>query len=160
MAKGKYEAWLSPENLLRLEDWARDGLIMEQIAHNVGCNVKTLREWRNRYPPIGDAIKRGRDVPDIEVTNALHQRSVGYYYDEITQERVVNPDTGESEMQVTKIVRKHVPGDPSAQRYWLNNRRPDRWRNNPVDETDSATLTEARKLLGGIHSAINGKGGG
>lgn len=26
MAKGKYEYWLTPEGLLQLEGWARDGL--------------------------------------------------------------------------------------------------------------------------------------
>lgn len=26
MAKGKYEYWLIPEGLLKLEGWARDGL--------------------------------------------------------------------------------------------------------------------------------------
>ena len=32
MAKGKYEYWLTPEGLLKLEGWARDGLTDEQIA--------------------------------------------------------------------------------------------------------------------------------
>ena len=32
MAKGKYEQWLTPEGLLKLEGWARDGLTDEQIA--------------------------------------------------------------------------------------------------------------------------------
>lgn len=33
MAKGKYEYWISPEGLLKIEDWARMGLTNEQIAH-------------------------------------------------------------------------------------------------------------------------------
>ena len=32
MAKGKYQEWLEPEGLLKLEGWARDGLTDEQIA--------------------------------------------------------------------------------------------------------------------------------
>lgn len=42
MAKGKYEKWLQPENLILLEGWARNGLTDEQIAHNMGITVKTL----------------------------------------------------------------------------------------------------------------------
>lgn len=30
MAKGKYREWLTPEDLLKLEGWARDGLTDEQ----------------------------------------------------------------------------------------------------------------------------------
>lgn len=36
MAKGKYQEWLEPEGLLKLEGWARDGLTDEQIAQNMG----------------------------------------------------------------------------------------------------------------------------
>ena len=46
MAKGKYEYWLSPEGLLKLEGWARDGLIDEQIAANAGINPATLYDWK------------------------------------------------------------------------------------------------------------------
>lgn len=44
MAKGKYADWITPDGLLLLEGWARDGLTDEQIAHNIGVNVKTLYE--------------------------------------------------------------------------------------------------------------------
>ena len=42
MAKGKYEYWLTPEGLLKLEGWARDGLTDEQIAHNMCIAYSTL----------------------------------------------------------------------------------------------------------------------
>lgn len=157
MARGKYEDWLTPENLLRLEAWARDGLTFEQIAHNIGCSESTLREWRERHPAISTALKKGREVVDIEVENALYKRAVGYNYNETIREIVKDPETGEDSLQVTKVVTKHVVPDTTAQIYWLKNRRPDKWRDRPVDETDSATLTEARKLLGSIPSVI-GKG--
>lgn len=38
----KYEYWLTPEGLLKLEAWARDGLTDEQIAKNVGISRETL----------------------------------------------------------------------------------------------------------------------
>ena len=157
MARGKYEAWLEPENLLRLEAWARDGLTLEQIAHNIGCSTSTLREWRTLYPAISAALKRGADVVDIEVENALHKRAVGYSYDEIISEPAVDPDTGKEVLKISKIVRRHVVPDVTAQIYWLKNRRPDKWRDKPVDESESATLSAARELLGDIPSVINGQ---
>ncbi|MER2081245.1 MAG: hypothetical protein ABS876_06955 [Ruminococcus sp.] len=49
MAKGKYQKWLTPEGLLLLEGWARDGLSEEQIAKNMGINAVTLYRWKEKY---------------------------------------------------------------------------------------------------------------
>ena len=77
MAKGKYEYWLSSEGLLKLESWARDGLIDEQIAENIGINPATLYDWKKKYPEISEALKKGKEVVDIEVENALLKRALG-----------------------------------------------------------------------------------
>lgn len=71
MAKGKYEKWLKAENLLLLEGWARDGLTDEQIAKNMGITAKTLWEWKKRYGNICNALKKGKEVVDYQVENAL-----------------------------------------------------------------------------------------
>lgn len=71
MAKGKYEKWLKEENLLLLEGWARDGLTDEQIAKNMGISAKTLFNWKTSYLPILQALKKGKEVVDYEVENAL-----------------------------------------------------------------------------------------
>lgn len=71
MAKGKYEKWLKKENLLLLEGWARDGLTDEQIAKNMGISVKTLYRWQEQYSQICQSLKKGKEVVDYEVENAL-----------------------------------------------------------------------------------------
>ena len=67
----KIDDWLQPDSLILLEGWARDGLTYEQIANNVGIDVTTLREWRKKDPTISTALKKGREVVDFEVENAL-----------------------------------------------------------------------------------------
>ena len=133
MAKGKYQEWLTEEGLLQLESWARDGLTDEQIASNMGITRKTLAEWKTKYSDICDTIKRGKAVVDIQVENALLKRALGYSYDEVTRERVLDydPSTGQvvgSHMEITKTVKKEVQGDTTAQIFWLKNRRPEQWR--------------------------------
>lgn len=71
MAKGKYQRWLEPEGLTLLADWARNGLTDEQIAGEMGCSCSTLYEWKNKYPEISEALKRGKQVVDAQVENAL-----------------------------------------------------------------------------------------
>ena len=118
MAKRKYEYWLTPEGLIKLEGWARDGLTDEQIAKNIGINRDTLYRWKKAYPDFSDALKRGKEVVDRQVENALLKRALGYTYDEITFE-------GDDEV---KRVRKQVVPDTTAQIFWLKNRKPEEWR--------------------------------
>ena len=122
MAKGKYEEWLEPEGLLKIEGWARDGLTDEQIAENMGICRDTLIEWKKKYSDISDTLKRGKEVVDRQVENALLKRALGYKYTETTKERI------DGSLVVTKTVEKEVVPDTTAQIFWLKNRKPDVWR--------------------------------
>lgn len=128
MAKGKYEKWLEPDGLLLLEAWARDGLTDEQIAHNMGVAYSTLRVWRDKLSALSAALKKGKDVVDIEVENSLLKRAKGCTVVEETQKLMLNPDTGKRELITTKKVIKEILPDTTAQIFWLKNRRPDLWR--------------------------------
>lgn len=121
MAKGKYEYWLSPDGLLRLEAYARDGLTDEQIAHNMGVSPATLYNYKRDHLEILEALKKGKEVVDIQVENALLKRALGYSYEEKKVE------VSEEGTKVTKTIKEVVP-DTTAQIFWLKNRRPDRWR--------------------------------
>jgi len=117
---------------------------MEQIAHNCGCSLSTLKEWRNHYPAISAALKKGKDVVDVEVENALLKTALGYSYDEVTQERVRNPETGKMELMETKRVTKRVLPNVTAQIFFLKNRRPDQWRSKPLDDSEEEDIDATR----------------
>lgn len=121
MAKGKYEYWLTPEGLLKLEGWARDGLTDEQIAHNMGINIATLYRWKEKYCDICESLKRGKDVVDRQVENALLKRALGYEYEEVKKkfERGV--------MTERTVTKKEVIPDVTAQIFWLKNRKRETW---------------------------------
>lgn len=155
MAKGKYEQWLTAEGLLQLEAWARNGLTDEQIAKNIGVNPDTLYTWKKKYPEISESLKKGKEVVDIEVENALLKRALGYKFTEITKESMYNPKTEKFEFRVSKEVVKEVQPDTTAQIFWLKNRKPADWRdkkdvdlnaniNNPFN---GLTTEELKKLI-------------
>ena len=124
MAKGKYHEWITESGLKSIEQWARDGLIEDQIARNIGICSDTLNEWKKRFPAISEAIKKGKAPVDYEVENALLNRARGYDYEEIRTDA-----TGKV---ITST--KHVPPDTAACIFWLKNRRPDKWREKPVQQ--------------------------
>lgn len=90
--RGKYQEWLTKEGLVKLEGWARDGLTDEQIATNMGISRSTLNEWKKKYPDISDTLKRGKEVVDRQVENALLKRALGYEYTEKKYESVLMSD--------------------------------------------------------------------
>lgn len=131
MAKGKYHEWLSEDGLIKIQGWARDGLIDEQIAHNMGITTKTLYEWKNKYSEISEALKKGKEVIDRQVENALLKRALGYTYDETTYEYGVE----------TKRVTKEVAPDTTAQIFWLKNRKPAEWRDK-IEQQQTVTIQD------------------
>ncbi|WP_353106242.1 helix-turn-helix domain-containing protein [Acetoanaerobium noterae] len=156
MAKGKYQEWLTSEGLLKLEAWARNGLTEKQIAHNIGITEQTLNVWKKSYPSFSESLKKGKEVIDIQVENALLKRALGYQYTERTKERLFDEETGQYVLEITKEVTKEVQPDTTAQIFWLKNRKPQEWRDkketelsgniktNPFDEL---TPDELRKLI-------------
>lgn len=147
--KGSYKKWLEADNLILLEGWARDGLTDEQIAYNIGIHVSTLYEWKKKYEEFDEALKRGKEVVDREVENALLKRALGYSYDEITEIRE------EGVLIQKKVVKKHIVPDTTAQIFWLKNRRPDIWRDkkdidmnaNISNPFDGISTDDIKKLI-------------
>ena len=136
MAKGKYEYWITPEGLLKIEGWARDGLVDKQIAENIGVSERTFTDWKVRFPSISSVLKKGKEVIDRQVENALLKRALGYEYEEEKQKY-------EAGVLVEKtVIKKHVAPDTTAQIFWLKNRKPEDWRDKkePQNSDDDKVL--------------------
>jgi len=136
MAKGKVEYWLTSDGLTLLSGWAREGLTDKQISNNMNISRSTLNEWKKKYSDISDTLKKGKEIVDYEVENALLKRAKGYTYEEITEECVFDKTTETYGMKVTKRVTKEVAPDVGAAMAWLKNRRPDKWRDKPQNDSD------------------------
>ena len=145
MALGKINEWLEKDKLILLEGWARDGLTDEQIAKNIGINRTTLYDWKKKETNIADALKKGKEVIDFEVENALLKRALGYEYEEETYENGI----------LTKKVKKQVAPDTTAQIFWLKNRKKEQWREKvEVVETDE-DLQNINKNISNIANLLN-----
>lgn len=134
MNNGKYKYWLKDENLAKVTKWAKEGLFDCQIAEKMGISKQTFYDWLKKYPEFTDAIKKGKEIADKEIVNALYKRALGYSYKEVKEEYitdnngVIKDKDGESTKEVT-VTHKSEPPNTAALIYWLNNRRPDEWSN-------------------------------
>ena len=124
IAKSKYETNVKPR-LIEIEAWKRDGLTDEQICKNLGIVKDTFYKYKEKYTDFSDALKKGKEVADIEVENALFKRAIGYKYKEVIKE--VKEIDGKKSTYI-KEVTKEMPGDVGAQIFWLKNRKSSKWK--------------------------------
>lgn len=141
------------DKLILVEGWARNGLTDEQIAKNLGIGLTTFYKHKKEQSEFNEALKKGKEVIDLEVENALLKRALGYEYKEV--KKSVGDDGKE---YITETVKEVVP-DTTAQIFWLKNRKPIEWRdkqhieqsgettvNNKVD-LSNLTTDDIKKLL-------------
>lgn len=126
MAKSKWEQ--VKEKLILIEGWARDGLTDEQIANNLNIATSTFYEYKKKYPEFSEVLKKGKEVVDYEVENALLKRALGYEYEEKTYELKYNEQLKKNVEVLTKRVTKQIAPDTTAQIFWLKNRQSGKWR--------------------------------
>lgn len=156
----KYDQWLTEEGLLKITGWARDGLIDKQIAHNMGIGASTLREWKGTFPAVAEALRKGKEVVDREVENALFRSAIGYTQTIRKPVKVrdveYDPETGRKVREIERWVAVeeeiHVPPQVTAQIFWLKNRKPDQWR-----EKNDLTLTPSNGVLESLIELERGK---
>lgn len=125
MAKSKWDS--VQEKLPLIESWYRDGAIDEDVYKKLAISKDTFYRYVKEHSDLSDIRKKGKEVIDVQVENALLKRALGYEYEETTQE--IRKDEDGKKKTVVKKVTKHVAGDVAAQIFWLNNRRPDSWMN-------------------------------
>jgi transcriptional regulator with XRE-family HTH domain len=138
-----------------LEAWARNGLTDEQIAHNMGITTSTLYDWKNKYSEITESLKKGKEVVDILVENALLKRALGYKYKE------TKTIESKKDGMRTEVTIKEVAPDTTAQIFWLKNRNPEAWRDRREVESkveiESDNFIEA--LRGQVKETFSDSGG-
>ena len=119
----KYETYVKP-HLNEIEVWA---LTMEdqQIAKTLKISVSTWHEYKNKYPELKEAVKRGREQLVAQLKSTLIEKAKGFHYEEtktIVEGGVVTKK---------EIYEKTALPDVAAINLLLKNYDRDNWANDP-----------------------------
>ena len=145
--KTKYETHVEPR-LIEVEGMARDGLIDEQIAKNLGIAYSTFKVYKNKHVAFSSALKKGKEVVDREVENALLKKAMGHIQvvKKAFKVKEVLYEGGrrvsEKEKIVTADEEMYIPPDTTAQIFWLKNRKPEEWR----DRRDHKFINKIKEM--------------
>jgi len=131
--KGKYESHVKPK-LVLIEAWCRDGATDLEIYTKLGISKDSFYEYRKKHFEFYETLKKGKEVVDVEVENALLKKAKGYTIKVMKTFKVKTYKRFDGELKpIEELIDKeeevHIPADTTAQIYWLNNRRPKEWRN-------------------------------
>ena len=111
-------------------DLTRLGFTNDQLAKSFAVALSTLNNWIATRPEFLDAVKKGREDADANVARSLYERAIGYKHDAVKIMQY------EGDPVIVPYV-EHYPPDTVAGIFWLRNRRPDMWRNNPTPEDNA-----------------------
>lgn len=126
------------------------GITEKRMAELLDVSEKTFNEWKKRRPLFRKSLREGQELADAEVATALTERASGYEYMEAVPIKVkeVKYENGkrvrEWERVEITMVKRVIPPDPQAIKYFMNNRR----RRKTVDETpdDAAVWAERQEI--------------
>lgn len=97
------------------------GYTNEKLADFFNVAVSTIHEWRHEHQSFSDALKAGKEGADAELAQTLYDRAKG-------GKRIVKQKISDG---VAFDLEEELPPDTTALIFWLKNRQPHLWRNNP-----------------------------
>lgn len=86
--------------------------------------VSTINKWQRMHKEFFEACKAGSNFADDAVERELYQRARGYSYAAV---KIMHY----KRRAIVVHYEKHVPADVKAAIYWLSNRMPEEWSDNP-----------------------------
>lgn len=117
----------------------------------MGIHRDTLNEWKNRFPVISDALKIGRENADYIVESELFEscktRTVTVKKPIKLKKVMVD---GKKRLEEERIEYAEeqvvVPANVTAQIFYLKNRRPDKWKDRPVESIADNQKTDMQTV--------------
>ena len=146
----KYDGWLTPQGLDRIEQLCGKGLTDKELAAAMHITDRTLREWKEKYSGISGAIERGRVGAQEQIENALFQRALGGVRGVLKpvrrKIREYDEHTGKC-IREEEIVELHeeevyIPPDTNAIKFYLTNRDPEHWSSKIEVQADGSIRME------------------
>ncbi len=134
-----YQTHVEP-HLAEIKEWYQI-MSLQQIADALGVAKSTLCKYKKLHPELAAALTDGKKKLVIDLRSAMKKRALGYNWLEVTQEKVLDEETGLLVVVKEKTVTRHVPADLGSQCALLKNIDPE-WH-----DADKTTIKQREKEL-------------
>lgn len=100
------------------------GATDKDLAAAFGVHVDTIDEWKRKQPKFSESLKKGKFDADATIAESLFHRAKGYSHKAV---KIMQHEGVAFDHEYTE----HYPPDTAACIFWLKNRRPEQFRQNP-----------------------------
>ena len=135
--KSKYETHVKPY-LEQISEWYELQDEKQIATERLGISVSSFENYKNKYPELRDALKKGRQNLIGELKQTLRKKAKGYTYEETKTS--IREENGKK-VQVVEKYKKYAHPDTGAIHLLLKNLDPE-WTND-----DKTTIDLKRKQL-------------
>lgn len=130
-----------PEYIEQAEKLAMLGMTNEEMTKFFEVAKATFDKWMREIDEFSSAVKKGRAGADAEVVASLYKRAIGYSHPAV---KIMQYEG----RPVTVEYTERYPPDPVSMIFWLRNRQPAKWRNNPDAATDDTPPAPVKIEIG------------
>ncbi len=149
----KYEKVIQPR-LLEIQKWCEDGLTNDIICERLGIAESTWYEYQKNHEILSELVQASKSVMDTKVENALLKTALGFEYEEI--KTIIEEDKNGKKRTRIEKTKKYMPPNPTAQAFWLKNRKRDEWgeRKEIIFDTKAQELERKKLFLEMINDEV------
>ncbi len=149
----KYEKVIQPR-LLEIQKWCEDGLTNDIICERLGIAESTWYEYQKNHEILSELVQASKSVMDSKVENALLKTALGFEYEEI--KTIIEEDKNGKKRTRIEKTKKYMPPNPTAQAFWLKNRKRDEWgeRKEIIFDTKAQELERKKLFLQMINDEV------
>ena len=147
-ARGKDNSkWITnmQPRLNEIREWCMQGLTNEEMSKKLDINPDTWYKYMKQHGVLAELVQMSKSVIDSQVENALLKTALGYEYEEV--KTIIEEDKNGKKRTRIEKVKKHMPPNPTAQAFWLKNRKREEWSERKEIVFDTKAQEEERKKL-------------
>ena len=130
--------------LSEIRNWCMDGKTNEEMCLLLGISPDSWYTYMKQYNQLNDIVTAGKSVIDNRVENAVLKTALGFEYEEI--KTIIEEDRNGKKRTRIEKTKKYMPPNPTAQAFWLKNRKKDEWGDRKEIVFDTKGQEEERKL--------------
>jgi len=121
-------------------------MLEKEICKRLGVSVDSFNVYKKQFSELSEAVRPNKDIADAEVENSFFKNCVDRDVQEVSTTEFKGSDGVNVRANiVTKTVKKRIAGNVTAQKFWLLNRQPKKYRQRVDVEANIKDVTELEK---------------